>query len=198
MFVFLKPVDSETSARPLLGADANQCLQTSSNFLNLITSAAKGDLLSSIAIQQPLHQAHRRLQHRSSPVFSAADRRCSSPPYKPSISSHNGRFSHDLQPISADFTRFVHYKHKVNTIRRKGLSLQKDSWNKVGRVLKDNLGVDLTQKQLKNSYDNLKAKYTGWIYLMNKTGNLYNAQINTFNLTAEEMDIFPSETCINQ
>ncbi|KAL4577744.1 hypothetical protein LXL04_013857 [Taraxacum kok-saghyz] len=79
---------------------------------------------------------------------------------------------------------------EVNTIGRKGLSLHKDSWNKVGRVLKDNFGVDLTKKQLKNSYDNLKAKYTGWIYLKNKTGNLYNPQTNTFNLTAEEWDEF--------
>ncbi|KAL4572580.1 hypothetical protein LXL04_019360 [Taraxacum kok-saghyz] len=101
MFVFLKHANSETSARPLLGADPNQCLQTSSNFLNLITSAAKGDLLSSIAIQQPLHQAHHRLQRRSSLVFSAADRRRSSPPFKPSISSHNGRFQ---SRSSADFS----------------------------------------------------------------------------------------------
>ena len=71
---------------------------------------------------------------------------------------------------------------EVNTLGRKGLSLHKDSWNKVGRVLKENFGVDLTQKQMKNSYDNLKAKYTGWIYLKNKTGNLYNPQTNTFNL----------------
>ncbi|KAL4587273.1 hypothetical protein LXL04_000141 [Taraxacum kok-saghyz] len=69
-------------------------------------------------------------------------------------------------------------------------SLHKDSWNKVGRVLKENFGVDLTQKQMKNSYDNLKAKYTGWIYLKNKTGNLYNPQTNTFNLTTEEWDEF--------
>ena len=79
---------------------------------------------------------------------------------------------------------------EVNTIGRKGLSLHKDSWNKVGRVLKDNFGVDLSKKQLKNSYDNLKAKYTGWIYLKNKTGNLYNPQTNTFNLTVEEWDEF--------
>ena len=79
---------------------------------------------------------------------------------------------------------------EVNTLGRKGLSLHKDSWNKVGRVLKQNFGVDLTQKQMKNSYDNLKAKYTGWIYLKNKTGNLYNPQTNTFNLTTEEWDEF--------
>ena len=79
---------------------------------------------------------------------------------------------------------------EVNTLGRKGLSLHKDSWNKVGRVLKQNFGVDLTQKQMKNSYDNLKAKYTGWIYLKNKTSNLYNPQTNTFNLTTEEWDEF--------
>ncbi|KAL4588165.1 hypothetical protein LXL04_001046 [Taraxacum kok-saghyz] len=34
MFVFRKRSDNETSARPLLGADPDQCLQTSSHFLN--------------------------------------------------------------------------------------------------------------------------------------------------------------------
>ncbi|XP_023758014.1 uncharacterized protein LOC111906492 [Lactuca sativa] len=43
---------------------------------------------------------------------------------------------------------------------------------------------------MKNAYDNLKAKYTGWVYLKNKTGNIYNSQTNTFNLTAEEWDDF--------
>ncbi|KAL4569336.1 hypothetical protein LXL04_024972 [Taraxacum kok-saghyz] len=89
------------------------------------------------------------------------------------------------EPTAAPcFLRSLAYKS------RKGLSLHKDSWNKVGRVLKENFGVDLTQKQMKNSYDNLKAKYIGWIYLKNKTGNLYNPQTNTFNITTEEWDEF--------
>ncbi|KAI7755196.1 hypothetical protein M8C21_023888, partial [Ambrosia artemisiifolia] len=54
----------------------------------------------------------------------------------------------------------------------------------------ERFGLDLTQKQMKNAYDNLKAKYTGWVYLKNKTGNIYNAQTNTFTLTNEEWEEF--------
>ncbi|KAE8687129.1 hypothetical protein F3Y22_tig00111022pilonHSYRG00082 [Hibiscus syriacus] len=43
---------------------------------------------------------------------------------------------------------------------------------------------------MKNAYDNLKAKYIGWVYLKNKTGNLYNPQTNTFTLTNEEWEEF--------
>lgn len=43
---------------------------------------------------------------------------------------------------------------------------------------------------MKNAYDNLKAKYIGWVYLKNKTGNIYNAQTNTFHMTTEEWEDF--------
>ncbi|VFQ68868.1 unnamed protein product [Cuscuta campestris] len=43
---------------------------------------------------------------------------------------------------------------------------------------------------MRNAYDNLKAKYSGWVYLKNKTGNIYNAQTNTFTLTNEEWEDF--------
>ncbi|KAL7596529.1 hypothetical protein Lser_V15G30177 [Lactuca serriola] len=79
---------------------------------------------------------------------------------------------------------------EVESVGRKGLSLQKDSWIRLRRVLKEKFEVELTQKQMKNAYDTLKAKYTGWVYLKNKTGNIYNFQTNTFNLTAEEWDDF--------
>ncbi|VFQ77160.1 unnamed protein product [Cuscuta campestris] len=79
---------------------------------------------------------------------------------------------------------------EVNTLGRKGLSLHKESWNKLGRVLKERFGLDLSQKQMRNAYDNLKAKYSGWVYLKNKTGNIYNAQTNTFTLTNEEWEDF--------
>ncbi|XP_022007256.1 L10-interacting MYB domain-containing protein isoform X1 [Helianthus annuus] len=79
---------------------------------------------------------------------------------------------------------------EINTVGRKGLSLHKDSWNKLGKVLKEKFGLDLTQKQMKNAYDNLKAKYVGWVYLKNKTGNIYNPQTNTFTLTNEEWEEF--------
>ncbi|CAI9262243.1 unnamed protein product [Lactuca saligna] len=51
---------------------------------------------------------------------------------------------------------------EVESVGRKGLSLQKDSWIRLARVLKEKFGFELTQKQMKNPYDNLKAKYTGW------------------------------------
>ncbi|XP_052627072.1 uncharacterized protein LOC128133608 [Lactuca sativa] len=79
---------------------------------------------------------------------------------------------------------------EVQNVGRKGLSLHKNSWNKLGTTIKEKFGVDLTQRQLKNAYDNLKAKYTGWLYLKNKTGNLYNPQTNTFNLTNKEWEDF--------
>ncbi|CAI9295006.1 unnamed protein product [Lactuca saligna] len=79
---------------------------------------------------------------------------------------------------------------ELQNVGRKGLSLHKHSWNKLGITIKEKFGVDLSKRQLKNAYDNLKAKYTGWLYLKNKTGNLYNPQTNTFNLTNEEWEDF--------
>ncbi|KAI7739219.1 hypothetical protein M8C21_027113, partial [Ambrosia artemisiifolia] len=68
--------------------------------------------------------------------------------------------------------------------------MYKESWNKLGKVLKERFGLDLTQKQMKNAYDNLKAKYIGWVYLKNKTGNMYNTQTNTFSFTNEGWEEF--------
>ncbi|KAL4579475.1 hypothetical protein LXL04_015623 [Taraxacum kok-saghyz] len=59
---------------------------------------------------------------------------------------------------------------EVNKVGRKGLSMHKDSWTKLGCVFKERFGMELSQKQMKNCYDNLKAKYIGWTYLKNKTG----------------------------
>lgn len=41
---------------------------------------------------------------------------------------------------------------------------------------------------MKNEYDYLKERYQAWVVLVNKTGNLYNPQTNSFNLTAEQWD----------
>ncbi|KAL4580027.1 hypothetical protein LXL04_016201 [Taraxacum kok-saghyz] len=208
VFVFLKCEEVFTSARGLLGTDLVHCLQTSSNF-NLITFCDSTAAL---------------LHRDSTPVVFSIERHLSSAPIVAIFSTApllhtNRRFQATTRsisvPISADFTLFhpissrrfppdrrhlqhrssPPYKPSISSHKdRKRLSLHKDSWNKVGRVLKDNFGVDLAQKQLKNAYDNLKAKYTGWIYLKNKTGNLYNPQTNTFNLTAEEWDEFKKGT----
>ncbi|KAD4888469.1 hypothetical protein E3N88_20542 [Mikania micrantha] len=79
---------------------------------------------------------------------------------------------------------------EINSVGKRGLSLHKDSWNKLGRVLKEKFGMDFSQKQLKNAFDNLKAKYIGWMYLKNKTGNIYDSQTKTFSLTNEEWEQF--------
>ncbi|KAL4561624.1 hypothetical protein LXL04_033794 [Taraxacum kok-saghyz] len=82
----VEPADNETSARPLLGVDVDQCLQTSSHFLNLETIGHKsqktfpsrfspiGPLLLPIFLHhRPLLIAG--LQPRYSPAFSSATRR---------------------------------------------------------------------------------------------------------------------------
>ncbi|KAJ9566836.1 hypothetical protein OSB04_002802 [Centaurea solstitialis] len=79
---------------------------------------------------------------------------------------------------------------EVNTVGRNGGSLQKNSWSKVAKSLHDVCGMNATQKQMKNHYDYLKSKYACWVYLKNKTGNLYNPETNTFNLSEKEWDEF--------
>ncbi|KAJ9538787.1 hypothetical protein OSB04_031520 [Centaurea solstitialis] len=59
---------------------------------------------------------------------------------------------------------------EVNTVGRNGGSLQKKLLGKGGK---------------KSS-----RRYACWVYLKNKTGNLYNPQTNTFNLNDDEWDEF--------
>ncbi|CAI9292019.1 unnamed protein product [Lactuca saligna] len=79
---------------------------------------------------------------------------------------------------------------EVNRIGRKGGSMHKESWVTLGKALKEKFDMDTSQKQLKNAFDNLKAKYVGWKYLRNKSGNLYNAQTNSFALVNTEWEEF--------
>ncbi|XP_076941276.1 L10-interacting MYB domain-containing protein-like [Bidens hawaiensis] len=79
---------------------------------------------------------------------------------------------------------------EINTVGKKRLTFHKDSWVKLRSVLKEKFGLVFTQRQVKNAYDNLKAKYVGWVYLKNKTGNIYNPQTNIFTLTNEEWEEF--------
>ncbi|GJW65202.1 Myb/SANT-like domain, harbinger transposase-derived nuclease domain protein [Tanacetum coccineum] len=69
-------------------------------------------------------------------------------------------------------------------------SLHIQSWVRLGRVFIDKFNIDFNKKDVKNGFDNLKAKYVGWLYLKNKTGNLYNPDTKMFNLTQEEWDDF--------
>ena len=63
---------------------------------------------------------------------------------------------------------------EINTVGRNGGSLRKESWIKVAKNVHDVCHMNATQKQLKNHYNYLKAKYACWVYLKNKTWNLYN------------------------
>ena len=79
---------------------------------------------------------------------------------------------------------------EVNKEGRNGGSMYKTSWVRLGKTLKEQFGMDVNQKQMKNAFDNLKAKYVRWVYLRNKTGNIYNPQTNMFTLTDEEWEAF--------
>lgn len=75
---------------------------------------------------------------------------------------------------------------EINRTGWKGSSLKIESWTVLGKKLEETYGKKATQRQLKNKYDYQKYIYFGWCYLRAKTGNIYNAQTNTFNLTEEE------------
>nr|GFA63382.1 myb/SANT-like domain, Harbinger transposase-derived nuclease domain protein [Tanacetum cinerariifolium] len=79
---------------------------------------------------------------------------------------------------------------EMNSTGRNGTSLHKQSWARLGWVFKEKFNIDFNQKDIKNGFDNLKAKYFGWLYLKNKTGNLYNPDTKMFNLTQEEWEDF--------
>lgn len=79
---------------------------------------------------------------------------------------------------------------EMKTTGMNGVSLYRSSWVRLGQMLKDKFGMDFTQKEMKNGFDNLKAKYIGWLYLKNKTGNIYNPQTKMFNLTPEQWEDF--------
>ena len=73
---------------------------------------------------------------------------------------------------------------EVNNVGRNRSSFQKVGlrWQQSSK----RFAIKLTQKQLKNQYDYVKGKYSGWVYLRNKTGNIYNLEMNTFTLANQE------------
>ena len=75
---------------------------------------------------------------------------------------------------------------EVNRVDAKGNSLHIESWAIVGKKMKEKFGLTTTQKQLKNKFDYYRGKHQVHAYLRGKTGNLFNADTNTFNLTDEE------------
>ena len=62
-------------------------------------------------------------------------------------------------------------------------------WKNISEKLKDSHNFVAEQKQMKNHYDYLKAKYKAWSTLKNKVGNLYDPLTNTFDLTEDQWDI---------
>ncbi|PWA53800.1 myb/SANT-like domain, Harbinger transposase-derived nuclease domain protein [Artemisia annua] len=75
---------------------------------------------------------------------------------------------------------------EVNRVDVKGQSLHVESWAIVGKKMKEKFGLATTQKQLKNKFDYYRGKHLAHAYLRGKTGNIFNADTNTFNLTDEE------------
>ncbi|KAL4561123.1 hypothetical protein LXL04_033285 [Taraxacum kok-saghyz] len=78
--------------------------------------------------------------------------------------------------------------HELTTNGREGSGFKASSWKIVAEKLKNEHGLLVDKKQMKNHYDYFKAKYTAWVKLKNKTGNIYNPITNTFNMTDEEWD----------
>ncbi|GJT62042.1 Myb/SANT-like domain, harbinger transposase-derived nuclease domain protein [Tanacetum coccineum] len=82
------------------------------------------------------------------------------------------------------------YIEEMKSMGRNDTSLHKQPWPRLGRVFKEKFNIDFNKKDIKNGFDNLKQKYVGWLYLKNKSGNLYNPDTKMFNLTLEEWENF--------
>ncbi|KAD7479364.1 hypothetical protein E3N88_02500 [Mikania micrantha] len=72
---------------------------------------------------------------------------------------------------------------------REGGSLKALSWKRVAKKLQLEHKFIADQKQMKNHYDYLKAKFTVWTKLKNKTGNVYDPITNMFNLSEEDWQL---------
>ncbi|GJW82627.1 Myb/SANT-like domain-containing protein [Tanacetum coccineum] len=79
--------------------------------------------------------------------------------------------------------------HAIALDGREGVSLKVLSWKKVAKALKDNHNFEADQKQMRNHLDYMKLKYGAWLFLKNRTGNIYDDSTNTFNLTEEEWEL---------
>ncbi|KAI7747016.1 hypothetical protein M8C21_012667 [Ambrosia artemisiifolia] len=79
--------------------------------------------------------------------------------------------------------------HELITNGREGSSLKQLSWKNVAEKLKTKNNFIVDQKQMKNRYDYLKAKFTAWSKLKNKTGNVYDPLTNSFNLSEEQWQL---------
>ncbi|PWA93355.1 myb/SANT-like domain-containing protein [Artemisia annua] len=106
-----------------------------------------------------------------------------------SNSSKTKRNRVSWKPVSIVKTFLEACLHEIAINGREGVGLKVLSWKKVAQVVKDNHNFEVDQKQMKNHFDYLKIKYTTWLSLRNKTGNIYDESTNTFNLSEEEWKI---------
>ena len=79
--------------------------------------------------------------------------------------------------------------NEISINGREGSSLKVVSWKNVAEMLLKTHNFVVEQRQMKNHYDYLKGKYGAWAKLRNKTGNVYDASRNMFNLSEEEWQI---------
>ncbi|KAL8196709.1 hypothetical protein R6Q57_024575 [Mikania cordata] len=63
------------------------------------------------------------------------------------------------------------------------------SWKRAAEKLQLEHKFIADLNQMKNHYDYLKAKFTVWTKLKNKTGNLYDPITNMFNLSEEDWQL---------
>jgi hypothetical protein len=99
----------------------------------------------------------------------------------------SGRFSWHNQELLKCFLEKCN--DEVLRVGRAGGSLKVESWDRIGKELKEKFVNGPSQRQMKNQYDYIKAKFQQWTKLKGKTGNVtYNPETNTFNLTDAQWD----------
>ncbi|XP_076916633.1 L10-interacting MYB domain-containing protein-like [Bidens hawaiensis] len=79
--------------------------------------------------------------------------------------------------------------HELTVNGREGGNLKTLSWKNISEKLKMQHNFIVEQKQMRNRYDYLKGRFSAWRKLKNKTGNIYNAVTNMFNLSEEEWQL---------
>ncbi|XP_047323484.1 uncharacterized protein LOC124927166 [Impatiens glandulifera] len=74
---------------------------------------------------------------------------------------------HELLKIFLDACIEVDTSRKNN-----GSAMKKQSWDIIGKTIKEKKGLTLSYKQLKNQWDYMKRKYSIWEKIVNKTGSV--------------------------
>ncbi|KAD5508885.1 hypothetical protein E3N88_16588 [Mikania micrantha] len=100
------------------------------------------------------------------------------------MATKRSRISWKLEGVEKTFLEAC--VHELTLHGREGGSLKALSWKRVAEKLQLEHKFIADQKQMKNRYDYLKAKFTVWTKLKNKTGNVYDPITNMFNLSEED------------